>query len=113
MGGWDPGTGRSGQRRYAGRRPDGAEVRSGRDRTGPHGAYVFRGGEGAGRSGDDPGGRHGGEEEGSSENPSHAAERFRRDLQGDGRVAGDDPAPRPAAARVSPENRRGAPGDSP
>ena len=111
MGRRDPGARGPGQRRHAGGRPHGAEVRGGGDRPRPHRAHVLRGRPRAGGARDDPGRRHGRPQEGARQDPPHAAGGFHRDLQGDERPAGDHPAARPAAARVPAEDPGGYRGD--
>ena len=86
---------------------EGARVRRSGDRALPHGAHVLRRGAPAGRPGDDPRGRRGGTPRRARSAPALPAERLRGHLRGDGRAAGDDPAARPAAARVPPVARGG------
>ena len=95
------------ERGHPGRRGEGARVRRRGDRPLPHRAHVLRRGAPAGRAGDDPRGRRGGAARGTRPAAAVPAERLRGALRGDGRAAGDDPAPRPAAARVPPLARRG------
>jgi pyruvate,orthophosphate dikinase len=56
---------------------------------------------------DDPGPRRGGAPQRARAAAAAAAGRLRGNLRGDGRSARDDPAPRPAAARVPPVARGG------
>ena len=111
----DPRVGRRGsaarrarQCRHAARRPRRPRVRRGGHRPLPHGAHVLRGGADHRGSRDDPGRDSGGAKEGARQDPAHAARRFRRHLPRDGRAAGHDPAPRPAAPRVPPPRAEGA-----
>ncbi len=96
---------RAGQRRHPGRRGARPPVRRAGHRAVPHRAHVPRRPEGA-RGEPDPGrvGRRAGE--GARRAAADAARRLRRDPRGDGRAAGDDPADRPAAARVPPRLHR-------
>ena len=88
--------------RQRGQRPGlraGPPVRRDRRRPGPHRAHVPRRAPPARRAADP-----GRDRRGAAGRPGRArtaaARRLRRDPRGDGRAAGDDPADRPAAARV-------------
>ena len=95
------------ERRHArGRRPR-ARVRRAGDRPLPHRAHVHGAGAAAGRPGDDPRLRRGRAPRGARAAAADAAVRLRGDLRGDGGAAGDDPAARPAAARVPARPRGG------
>ena len=86
---------------------EGARVRRAGDRPLPHRAHVLRRGAAARRAGDDPRRRRGGPPRRARPAAAVPAVRLRGDLRGDGRPAGDDPAARPAAARVPAAARGG------
>ena len=87
------------ERRQPGGRGAGARVRCGGDRPLPDRAHVLRR-PASGRAGDDPRRHRDGSACGARPAPAVPAVGLRGDLRGDGRAAGDDPAARPAAARV-------------
>ena len=101
--------------RQRGHRPGlrpGAPVRRRRRRPGPHRAHVPRRAPPAGR-GPDPR-RHAGAAPARARRPrAAAARRLRGDPGRHGRPAGDDPADRPAAARVPPRPDRAVDQDRP
>ncbi len=104
-----PHAGHPHQRRHAPRTQAGPRVRRRGHRPLPHRAHVLRGRAHPRHAGDDPGRRRRGPRGGPQEAAAVPAEGLRRHLQGDERPAGDDPAARPAAARV-PAPRREGPG---
>ena len=88
------------ERRQPGRRGPRARVRRRGDRPLPHRAHVLRRRAAAGDAGDDPRRQRGRPPRRARPAAPVPAGRLRRDLRGDGGPAGDDPAARPAAARV-------------
>ena len=110
----DPRLGRRGaparrarERRHAGGREEGARVRRRGHRPRPHRAHVLRRGAAAGGAGDDPRLRRGRPPRRARPAPAVPAGGLRGDLRGHGGPAGDDPAARPAAARVPAAARGG------
>ena len=97
------------ERGHARRRNEGTRVRRPGHRPLPHRAHVLRRGAPAGRPGDDPRRRRGGAPRRARPAAAVPAERLRGHLRGDGRAAGDDPAARPAAARVPAARSRRRP----
>ena len=95
------------ERRQRRGRREGARVRRAGHRPLPHRAHVLRRRAAARRAGDDPRPRRGGPPRRARPAPAVPAVRLRGDLRGDGRAAGDDPAARPAAARVPAAARGG------
>ena len=91
---------RARERRHAGGRPTGARVRRPGHRPLPHRAHVLRRGAPARHARDDPGPRRDGPPGCARQAPAVPAVRLRGHPRGDGRAAGDDSAPRPAAPRV-------------
>ena len=82
------------------------QVRRGRHRPLPHRAHVLRRGPHRTHAGHDPGARREDAPQGPAEAPADAARRFRRSVQGHGRIPGRDPHARSAAARVPAQARR-------
>ena len=107
LGGRGPAVGGARERGHPCRRDQGARARRAGDRAVPDRAHVLRRGAPSGRPGDDPRGRRNGAPRGARTAAAVPAERLRGHLRGDGRAAGDDPAARPAAARVPPAARGG------
>ena len=97
---------RARQRRHARRRRQGARAGRRGHRPLPHRAHVLRRRAPADRAAHDPGRRRGAAAGRAGRAAAVPAERLRGDLRGDGRPAGDDPAARPAAARVPARPRR-------
>ena len=93
----DPPPESAGQCRHSGRRGQGARVRCPRDRALPDRAHVHGGGAPAARPRDDHGIGGGGASQRAREVAPLPAGGLRGDLRGDGRPAGHDQAPRPAA----------------
>ena len=102
----DPPARRARQRRHAGGRQEGARARGGGHRPLPHGAHVHGRGPPAQDAGDDHGLRRGLAARGAGGAAAAPAGGLRGPVRGDGGAAGDDPAARPAAARVPQEPRR-------
>ena len=98
---------RAGERRHARRRREGARVRRGGDRALSNRAHVHVRRAAPDRARDDPRPRRRGAPQRARAAAAAAAGRLRGNLRGDGRSARDDPAPRPAAARVPPVARGG------
>ena len=94
------------ERRQPGGRDAGARVRRRGDRALPDRAHVLRR-PAARRAGDDPRRHRVGPPRGARPAAAVPAVRLRGDLRGDGGAAGDDPAARPAAARVPARRGRG------
>ena len=95
------------QCRYAGRRPRRDQVRRRRHRAVPHRAHVLRGRPHPRRARDDFGAGRGRAPRRAGEAAADAARRLRRTVQDHGRLAGDDPAARSAAARIPAAHRGG------
>ena len=96
---------RQGERRQPRGRGPRARVRRAGDRALPHRAHVLRRRAPPARPGDDPGVDRGRAPLRARPAAPAPAGRLRGDLRGDGGPAGDDPAARPAAARVPPVAR--------
>ena len=94
------------QRRHAGADGERHRVRRRRHRPLPHRAHVLRGRPHRRDARDDSRGDARGPEGGAREAAAVSARRLRRHLPGAGRLSGDDPLPRPAAARVPAARRR-------
>ena len=88
------------QCRHPGRRPRRDKIRRRRYRPVPHRAHVLRGGAHSRRARNDPCRGREGAPRGACETSADATRGFRRPVQDHGRPAGDDPASRPAAARI-------------
>ena len=91
---------RARQRRYAARRQAGPRLRRRGHRALPHRAHVLRGEPHPRHARDDPRRRRGRPAAGARQDPAHAARGLRGAVRDHGRVAGDDPPARSAAARV-------------
>ena len=101
-----PPDGRPRQRRSAGSGGDRLRVRRARHRPVPHRAHVLRRGAHSDRPADDPRRQRSRSPQGARRAAAAAARGLLRRLQGDARLAGDDPDHRSAAARVPAEARR-------
>ena len=104
----DPPARRARQRRHARGRPQGARARRRGHRPVPDGAHVHGRGPPAQDAGDDHGLRRGRPPRGAGGAAAAPAGGLRGPVRGDGGPAGDDPAARPAAARVPQEPARPA-----
>ena len=100
LGGRGAAAARARQRRYSARREAGPRLRGGGHWALPHRAHVLRRDPHPRRAPDDPRRRRERPAAGARYDPAHAARGFRGDLRDHGRVAGDDPPARSAAARV-------------
>ena len=89
---------RARQRRHSARRASRAAVRRRRHRPVPHRAHVLRRGSHRAHAGHDSGARREIAPQSAGQAAAHAARRFRRPVQSDGRISGGDPHARSAAA---------------
>ena len=103
VGGRDPPPRRARQRRHAGGREEGARAGRRGHRPVPDRAHVHGRGPPAQDAGDDHGRRRGGPARGAGRAAALPAGGLRGPVRGDEGAAGDDPAARPAAARVPQE----------